>query len=475
MLAIEQEAAATLDFEVSDPQGDVLELDTRYQAFIAGIGSGKTYLGVIWSLLRALERPGMTGLVAAADYPMLRDVILPIWEEVVPEEFIANFNRADMICEFTNGSRILFRSFDTERKINLRRGLNVNWAWIDEAAYLPRYAFEVIKGRLRQGTDQRCLVTTTPKGYNWIYDVFIRDAELVEDGIAYKRGRAAVFGVATDTNPFLPQDYIRDLKESYTGEFLKQEFYAQFVKFQGLIYSEFEYDVHVVSRDVLEVMVETVGVKRWLYGYDSGFTNPRVMLKIAQLNDGTYIVVREFYRARARLSSSIPVFRELMGADQGVVFADPSAKGEIEELKHNEFVVRGAFNDVSMGIQRVKGLLDKRELLVSEECVMTIAEFNSYRWDEDRDKPIKEMDHAMDAVRYGVATKENTAGIVRANIWDREPKRDVSEETMREHLGLALEALGESATDGEVLRYIRRRWPRSGFRYEKDVHEFRQE
>jgi phage terminase large subunit len=44
---------------------------------------------------------------------------------------------------------------------------------------------------------------------------------------------------------------------------------------------------------------------------------------------------------------------------------------------------------------------------VEPTCVNTIAEFESYVWAKDRagnatDKPVKENDHAMDALRYMV-------------------------------------------------------------------------
>ena len=47
-------------------------------------------------------------------------------------------------------------------------------------------------------------------------------------------------------------------------------------------------------------------------------------------------------------------------------------------------------------------LLQDGTIKVCKECKNTIKEFGLYRWDEEsnEDKPIKENDHAMDAVRY---------------------------------------------------------------------------
>ena len=45
-------------------------------------------------------------------------------------------------------------------------------------------------------------------------------------------------------------------------------------------------------------------------------------------------------------------------------------------------------------------------LTVDPGCVHTLAEFDRYCWDETsgRDAPVKENDHCMDMLRYGVVT-----------------------------------------------------------------------
>lgn len=57
------------------------------------------------------------------------------------------------------------------------------------------------------------------------------------------------------------------------------------------------------------------------------------------------------------------------------------------------------------GIRYVASLLNSEKIMFNESCKNTIGEFNSYIWDKKasdkgEDKPIKEHDHAMDAVRY---------------------------------------------------------------------------
>ena len=57
------------------------------------------------------------------------------------------------------------------------------------------------------------------------------------------------------------------------------------------------------------------------------------------------------------------------------------------------------------GIRRCSTLLSERRLLVNESCVEIIDEFGLYRWDDKAallgvEKPVKENDHEMDALRY---------------------------------------------------------------------------
>ena len=57
------------------------------------------------------------------------------------------------------------------------------------------------------------------------------------------------------------------------------------------------------------------------------------------------------------------------------------------------------------GITKVQDYLKiqgdgKPRLTVDPSCVNTINEFESYVWKENKDEPVKDNDHAMDALRY---------------------------------------------------------------------------
>lgn len=87
------------------------------------------------------------------------------------------------------------------------------------------------------------------------------------------------------------------------------------------------------------------------------------------------------------------------------VIVDPAAASFIAELRERGYSVIPAKNDVEDGIRYVGTLLNTCEILFYESCENTIQEYSTYSWDKKaadhgEDKPVKERDHCMDAVRY---------------------------------------------------------------------------
>ena len=92
------------------------------------------------------------------------------------------------------------------------------------------------------------------------------------------------------------------------------------------------------------------------------------------------------------------------------VVVDPSAASFIAELQRRGVYVIPGDNDVLDGIRRVGSLLARRMIRVNERCEGLIGELQSYVWDSKAaltagvEKPVKQMDHGPDALRYYVNT-----------------------------------------------------------------------
>lgn len=101
------------------------------------------------------------------------------------------------------------------------------------------------------------------------------------------------------------------------------------------------------------------------------------------------------------------------GCRQFYTYIDPSAQGLAEEIKRAAggktytVVLKNAENAVALGISRVQKLLTFGALRLSAEQRNAIREFGRYEYDQKSieagtEKPVKEDDHCMDAIRYAV-------------------------------------------------------------------------
>jgi predicted phage terminase large subunit-like protein len=196
-----------------------------YAAFVGGIGSGKSFAGAAKALVQYLGRPCL-GLVIAPTFGVLRDstwrTCLELWAPLVRE-----VNRGEMRIVLRTGAEALFRSADDPDRL---RGPNASWAWIDEGAQCDPETWPITIGRLRQGGQPgRAWTTTTPRGFNWVHEVFVARAD----------ASTALYRATTRSNPFVGSSFTTSLEGQYSAAFAAQELEGQFVNLSaGLIRRE---------------------------------------------------------------------------------------------------------------------------------------------------------------------------------------------------------------------------------------------
>lgn len=215
---------ATIAIKGYPTQIDFVEADNKFCLFVGGVGSGKTWAGAQKAALYVAEHPGANLMVTAPTYRMLmtpngtldtyRKVLGPLVESYIGGAPVGPALR------LRTGGIISFRS--TENPDHLR-GASVAGAHMDEAAMSPYEAYAILLGRLRQeGYPLRAWFTTTPRGFNWLYDEFVSNPK--EDG--------KVFHASTRENRHAPIEYIETMEGKYkhkSKEFAMQEIEGQFV------------------------------------------------------------------------------------------------------------------------------------------------------------------------------------------------------------------------------------------------------
>ena len=86
------------------------------------------------------------------------------------------------------------------------------------------------------------------------------------------------------------------------------------------------------------------------------------------------------------------------------VVVDPSAASFIAALRQAGYRVVKADNDVLSGIRRTADLLKSGRIVICDTCADCLRELALYRWEEGREAPRKDHDHAMDDLRYFTGT-----------------------------------------------------------------------
>ena len=211
-----------------------------------------------------------------------------------------------------------------------------------------------------------------------------------------------LFRATTFDNPYASAEWKAAMAKGYTGNFQRQELYAEFVSFEGLVYPMFDRNKHVKRYSHREFDSYALAV-------DEGYTNPAVVLKIYERGGGEHYHIAEEWYETGKLHSQIVEAANKMADPGSEVVIDSSAAGLRAEFRDAGYHVRSSRGRVLDGINKVGELLEGDErgprLTVDPGCIRTISEFESYVWKDDRDEPVKEFDHSMDCTRYLVQSK----------------------------------------------------------------------
>lgn len=210
-----------------------------------------------------------------------------------------------------------------------------------------------------------------------------------------------------DDNLSLSEDVKSRYRRMYTGVFYNRFILGQWVAADGVIYDMFG-DDNIYEESGQEY-------EKYFVSIDYGTQNPCVYL-LWGMHRGKWYAVKEYYysgreKGVQKTDSAYANDLEKFLADINpvAIIVDPSAASFIAEIKSRGYRVKKAKNDVVDGIRLVGSMLSRCEIYFEKSLENTLAEFSMYVWDAsaiDRgeDKPLKENDHAMDAVRYFCST-----------------------------------------------------------------------
>ena len=226
------------EFKLYGHQEDFVYTEAKYPALVAGYGAGKTYSLCLRALRECGLNAGKLGLLAEPVYPMVTDVLQPTLEEVLNDcGFAYEYSASQLkyrVKWATGWADIILRSAENARRW---AGLNLAWGGIDESALLKTdYAWKMLLSRLRDGNTLTAFTTTTPEGFNYVWEYW---ADSPKEGYELIKGK-------TVDNKHLPKEFVKSLESNYDETLQQAYLHGNFVNLgQGRTYYNFNRDLNV--------------------------------------------------------------------------------------------------------------------------------------------------------------------------------------------------------------------------------------
>lgn len=335
-------------------------------------------------------------------------------------------HRADNLVEISRGKVTnyfyIFGGKD-ERSQDLIQGITLAGVFCDEVALMPESFVNQATGRCSVDGSKYWFNCNPDGPYHWFKLNWIDKAigYLGKTKAERIRKQAAENEKEPDLKKLLYVHFTMDdnlsLSESikdryrsmYTGVFFQRYILGLWKLAEGIIYDMFDPEKHVKSfRDFFSLLIDG---GRYV-SCDYGTQNATVFLLWNKGTDKRWYCTREYYysgrdkgsqKTDAEYADDLEEWLE--GTKIKAIIVDPSAASFIAELSKRGYKVIQAENAVGDGIRLVATLLNLGRILFSDSCENTIREFGSYIWDpkaaeRGEDKPVKQHDHAMDAIRY---------------------------------------------------------------------------
>lgn len=425
------------------PQAQFLSLPQKFRAFVAGYGSGKTWVGCAGVARHFYEHPLVNAGYFAPTYRDIRDVFYPTVEEALADWGLTTrvrvgVHEVDVYHGRTLLGTVMCRSMEDPGGIV---GFKVGHALVDEIDVLAmdkaNTAWRKIQARLRikrDGLVPGADVTTTPEGFRFVYTRFKKD-------VRENKALAGMFGLVHastyENERNLPDDYIPSLLASYPPQLIEAYIDGKFVNLKtGSVYVNFDRTGNACT-DTLQdgeiayvgmdfnvgkmsavIHVKRGGLPRAVAEIVNGYDTPDMIRRLKERlwrHDG-----KDFKATR-----QVRVYPDASGDSRKSVNA---SKTDLALLREAGFIVKAPATNppVKDRVNAMNGMFrnanGERRYLVNVEMCPTYAEaLEQQAWD-DKGEPDKKSghDHVNDAAGYCINFEypivHRSMGMIKTNL-----------------------------------------------------------
>ena len=381
-----------MELVLTDRQYEVIDDRTRHLMILGSAGSGKTIFACTKVILYALEYPGARIGVFRQTLPSLKKTA---WKEIkellLDYQIIHKENKSDGVITFDNGSTIEFIPLDSDEKI---RSLNLDFVYVEQAEEISLDAYTELDLRIRhkiskENWGQMLLVVQPGRKTHWLYKLFYILKSEDED---YKYVHFSYL-----ENPYLPEEQRKvyeDLKETDPD------------KWRTHTLGEWITDSKQIFTKNWKVGHPRNYFNFYVGGIDWGWNSPACFL-LAGWYDNQCYVLGEVYKTEMTNSEFLEKIKELLSRyelnfdDIDAVYCDAADPEKIEVFYQHGLNTYPGVKNVRAKIHTTR----ETRIYVDESCENLIREMPEYQWKKNKngeilDEPVKENDHAVDALCY---------------------------------------------------------------------------
>ncbi len=394
-----------------------------------GNRSGKTECGAVESVYMARgchpyrkNRKDVFGWVVSLSTQVQRDVaqakilryLNPSWivditmlsgKKDSPEYGVIDQIRIKNV--FGGTSVIGFKSCDQGRE--KFQGSSLDFVWFDEEP--PKDIYDECRMRVLDKNGDIFGTMTPLKGLTFVYDeIYLNKSNSPDVWCEF---------MEWGDNPYLDKKEITSLTLTLSDDALESRRYGRFKNASGLVYTEFDENVHVIEPFTVPYDWQDI------ISIDPGLNNPLSAHWYAVDYDGNVYVVAEHFEAKKdvwyhsekikKISDGLHWKTDSFGRLEALIDSAANQRTLASSKSVTELfcdcgimVNPNVDKDMFSGIQRVKEYLKindgKPRLYIFKNCVNLIRELKNYRWG-DGDLPKKTDDHALDELRYYLMKK----------------------------------------------------------------------
>jgi len=354
-------------------------MTARKKVIQGGTSAGKTY-GIIPILIdRAIKSPRIKISIVAETLPAVKEGALDIFKNVMFDTnrwFDDNWNASTLTYTFGNNSKIQFKSFDSVGKAKSSGKRDI--LFLNEANHI---SFEIADALMIRSKET--WIDFNPDNEFWVHTEVLKEHNSEFLLLTYL------------DNEGCPPETIEDLQikiekaktSDYWKNWCKVYIDGEIGSLQGTV---FQYSIGEFPEENSEIV----------YGMDQGFTHPTAVVKVLVDKVNRKIYLKEVFYKTEQTTDAIynDIFKEVQ---YNRIWCDSAVPMLIKELKNKGLYIKAVKKPKI--VDSINAILNF-DLIVEENSVNLQNELKKYRWNnKDKDEPIDDNNHAIDAFRYAVS------------------------------------------------------------------------